>query len=76
MKVIKRNDYCGTIRKVVNDEKTKVLYIFGTVKDLLKEEVIFPDNTKGNMNKWLLIDKNENIIEFDSKDEIKGYLGL
>ena len=40
MKLLKKKGYEGTLRKVVNDERTEVLGIVGTVGDLLKERVL------------------------------------
>ena len=39
MKLLKKHGYEGSIRKVANDEKTKVLGIIGTVEDLVAEHV-------------------------------------
>ena len=35
MKFLKKRDYAGTVRKIVNDDKTEVLGIVGTFKDLM-----------------------------------------
>ena len=35
MKFLKKRDYTGTVRKIVNDDKTEVLGIVGTFKDLM-----------------------------------------
>ena len=40
MKLLKKKGYEGTMRKVVNDDKTQVMGIVGTVDDLLKEKVL------------------------------------
>lgn len=35
MKLLKKRDYTGTVRKIVTDDKTEVLGIVGTFKDLM-----------------------------------------
>ncbi len=35
MKFLQKRDYTGTVRKIVNDDKTEVLGIVGTFKDLM-----------------------------------------
>lgn len=40
MKLLKKKNYEGTLRKVVDDEKTRVLGVVGTVDDLLEEKVL------------------------------------
>ena len=42
MKLTKKKGYEGTIRKVLNDEKTKVIGVVGTVRDLLAENLLLP----------------------------------
>lgn len=56
----------------VKDEDGKVLNIFGQIKDLVAENILFEseDNIK-NFDKWLLIDKDcEYQIEFSDKETI------
>jgi len=52
------------------------LAVIGQVKDLLALELIFDDNTEGNLDKWLVIynDKDTSIREFNSKEEAKAFL--
>ncbi len=64
------------IRKVaeVDDQGRvkEVKALIGKVAELLEKEIIFPDNTAGNNNKWLVVYKNGlDIIEFDSLQEAK-----
>ena len=40
MKLLKKRDYTGTVRKIVNDDKTEVLGIVGTFKDLMEIGVV------------------------------------
>ena len=51
------------------------LALIGPVKELLKENIIFPDNTRGNEDKWLIVRNNEEytIYEFSTLDEAKEY---
>ncbi|MCI8815541.1 MAG: hypothetical protein HFF15_01770 [Angelakisella sp.] len=35
MKFLKKRDYAGTVRKIVNDDNTEVLGVVGTFKDLM-----------------------------------------
>ena len=61
------------IRRAKNDDGT-VYAIIGEVKELLEKEIIFPDNTNGNENKWVGIEKSgEFIREFNSLDDAKNY---
>lgn len=52
-----------------------VVAVIGQVKELLEKEIIFPNNTAGNDEKWLVVINNENtdIVEFDSLEEAKEY---
>jgi hypothetical protein len=49
MKFTKKRDYDGTIRKVWDNDKTKCYGVVGTVKDLLREQILdycdAPDGT-------------------------------
>ena len=58
---------------LVHEDGTKeVLGILGPVSDLVRLEVIFADNTEGNFAKWLIIDRDANVIgEYESKAEAK-----
>lgn len=55
---------------VVSDNG-KTLCIIGQVSDLLKMNLIYEDNTSGNFDKWLLIDRFGRCVEFDSKKDAK-----
>ena len=52
-------------------ESGAMMCIIGQVSELLKMDLIYDVNTKGNMDKWLLLDKQGNCFEFDSKKEAK-----
>ena len=54
--------------------KVAVIAVLGTVSDLLKSEIIFPDNTVGNDDKYLVIDRCGYIREFNTLDEAKTYV--
>lgn len=61
------------IRKAKLEDGT-VYAIIGQVKELLEKEIIFPDNTYGNEEKWLGIEEKGNIIrEFETLEEAKNY---
>lgn len=48
--------------------------IIGQVVELLENEVIFDDNTKGNEEKWLVVMTNGlEIKEFESISEAKDF---
>lgn len=53
----------------------RVFALIGQVKELVKENIIFPENTKGNEDKWLIVmnDDNSTIYEFSSLEEAKDY---
>ena len=53
----------------------EVKAIIGKVNDLLKQKIIFPDNTTGNQDKWLVISKHNvsDIAEFSSLEAAKRY---
>lgn len=71
MKITKIKD--TEIRRVIRDDVT-VYAIIGEVKELLEKDIIFSDNTAGNENKWLGIEKSGEIIrEFNSLDDAKNY---
>lgn len=54
--------------------KVAVVAVLGTVSDLLSCELIFPDNVRGNEDKYLVIDRVGNIREFNTLDEAKTYV--
>lgn len=61
------------IRRVKHDDGT-IYAIIGEVKELLEKDIIFSDNTDGNENKWLGIEKSGELIqEFNSLDDAKNY---
>lgn len=64
----------GTEIRKAKTEDEKVYAIIGQVKELLEKEIIFPDNTYGNEEKWLGIEKKGEIIrEFNTLEEAKNY---
>lgn len=63
------------IRKAKLDDGT-VYAIIGQVKELVAKNVIYPDNTTGNEDKWLGIEDNGDVVrEFNTLDEAKDYYG-
>jgi hypothetical protein len=64
------------IRKAKFDDGT-IYAIIGQVKELLEKEIIFPDNTdntSGNEEKWLGIEKNGDVFrEFNTLEDAKNY---
>lgn len=61
------------IRRAKRDDGT-IYAIIGEVKELLENDIIFSDNTDGNENKWLGIEKSGELIrEFNSLDDAKNY---
>ena len=60
----------------VKDESGKVLNIFGKIKDLVAENILFEsEDTIRNYDKWLLIDRDcEYQIEFRDKETLKEYV--
>ena len=55
-------------------DKIRVIGIIGKVAELLEQNIIFEDNTKGNEDKWLLISSDaEKIAEFDTVEEAKAH---
>lgn len=58
MKFLKKRDYEGTVRKVVDDERTIVYGVVGTVRDMMAEKVILlesglPDDDE--QNRWCCV---------------------
>lgn len=62
----------GVFRVRRNDN---TLYaVIGSVKTLLERNIIFKDNTAGNMEKWLGIEKHGEVIhEFNCKEDAIEY---
>ena len=61
------------IRRVKREDGT-MYAIIGAVKELLENDIIFSDNTDGNENKWLGIEKSSELIrEFNSLDDARNY---
>ena len=61
------------IRKATLDDGT-VYAIIGQARELIANDIIYVDNTIGNEDKWLGIEKNGEVIrEFNTLDEAKDY---
>lgn len=61
------------IRKAKFDDGT-VYAIIGQVKELLEKEILFSDNTSGNEEKWLGIEKDGDVFrEFNTLEDAKNY---
>lgn len=54
MKLLKKRGYTGTVRKIVTDDKTKVLGIVGTFKDLMEIGVV-ESVTYISLDTWLCV---------------------
>lgn len=54
MKFLKKRDYTGTVRKIVNDDKTEVLGIVGTFKDLMELGIV-EEVTNYSWDTWCCI---------------------
>ena len=52
-------------------ESGAMMCIIGQVSELLAMKLIEDDNTQGNLDKWLLIDRMGRVFEFDTKKEAK-----
>lgn len=61
MKFLKKRDYTGTVRKIVNDNITEVLDIVGTFKDLMDLGIV-EQVTNYSWDTWCCI-PNPNQIE-------------
>lgn len=63
------------VAEVINDEVVEIKAIIGQVGEMLAKEIIFPDNTTGNEEKWIVIDSQniDNIVEFYSLTEAKTF---
>ena len=59
MILTKKKDYAGTIRKVWDDDKTRVLGLLGTVGDLLDEGVLA--ECDANRDWWAGIRNDDNL---------------
>lgn len=71
-----KSNQAETIRKVFNTETEKVIAFIGRVDELIKKEIIFPDEIPyQSYNKWLSITNEEDpkIEEFSSLEEAKDY---
>lgn len=55
-----------------------VYAIIGSVENLLERQIIFDDNTAGNMEKWVGIENGGDIVrEFDNKElAVKFYRAI
>ena len=52
--------------------KKRVIAVIGQVGELLKQELIFPENTDGNLEKWLLLSPDgDNVIEYETLADAK-----
>jgi hypothetical protein len=67
MKLMKKHGYEGSIRKIANDEKTKVLGILGTVEDLVAEKVF--DYCDADKELWACVTPDGNATFWKSKEE-------
>lgn len=54
MKLLKKRDYAGTVRKIVNDDKTEMLGIVGTFEDLMAIGIV-EEVTNYSWDTWCCI---------------------
>ena len=54
MKLLKKKNYSRTIRKVTDDDKTKVLAVVGTIGDLLAEGIL-ESCTQYSFDTWMCV---------------------
>lgn len=64
------------LRKAVVTDNTgkpvRFLALIGQVKELLKNNIIFDDNTAGHEEKWLVLNTKGSVVhEFDNLDAAK-----
>lgn len=64
MKFMKKRDYAGTVRKIVTDDKTEVLGIVGTFKDLMDLGIV-EKVTNYSWDTWCCIPAPGRIDRFD-----------
>lgn len=64
MKFMKRRGYTETVRKIVTDDKTEVLGIVGTFKDLMELGIV-EKVTNYSWNTWCCIPAPGRIDRFD-----------
>lgn len=64
---------------VAREENGKVMYVYGLLRDLIKAELVIPayDQNGNRMEEyeaktWGRIDRNNVLIEFDSKEQLKA----
>ena len=55
-------------------ESGAMMCIIGQVHELLAMKLIENENTEGNLDKWLVIDRTGRVFEFDTKKKQKKRL--
>lgn len=67
-----------TTMRIVRDDNNTYVGCIGTVKDLSALDLLIGNYPSDRLDKWLLINgkDSEEILEFNSKDEIKTHLGI
>ena len=74
MKLLNRKGNETTLRKIANDEKTKILGVVGTVRGLLQEHVF--DYCEDNPNRWACVRADYEAFFGDSRDEAIAAAGI
>ena len=64
MKLLKKHDYTGTVRKIITDDKSEVLGIVGTFKDLMDLGIV-EKVTNYSWDTWCCIPAPGRIDRFD-----------
>ena len=65
-----------TTMRIVRDDNNDYRGCIGTLKDLYSLNIILGNYPCENLDKWLFIKENEEVLEFNSKEEIKTHLGI
>lgn len=68
MKLIKRKGHDNTVRKVYNDDRTKVYGVVGTVEDLLKEGIFDYCDYSGET--WAFVNQKLSAVFGRTREEV------
>lgn len=74
MKLLNKKGNVSTLRKVVDDDKTKVLAVVGTVRDLVHEHVF--DYCTDKPDRWACVRTDYEAFFGDSREEAIAAAGI
>ena len=74
MRLLNKKGNENTIRKIANDEKTTVLGVVGTVRDMLLEHLF--DFCDDNPDRWACVRTDYKAFFGDSRDEAIAAAGI